>query len=109
MINTQIQYIPIKDIHPHLKNPRRDLGDLTELAESIRANGVMQNLTVVRQEEGLCGSCKQYDAAAAKCLEEDIVTQCPPCSNWKSAGKYTDSGSTKRGGTRWLKQTSPGT
>lgn len=40
-------YIPIDKLFPHPDNPRKDLGDLTEMAESIRTNGVMQNLTVV--------------------------------------------------------------
>lgn len=40
-------YIPVEKIHPHQDNPRKDLGDLTELAESIKAKGVLQNLTVV--------------------------------------------------------------
>lgn len=43
-----IVMIPVGQLHHHPENPRLDLGDLTELAESIRANGVMQNLTVVR-------------------------------------------------------------
>lgn len=42
-----IQNISIEKLHPHPDNPRKDLGDLTELAESIKANGVLQNLTVV--------------------------------------------------------------
>lgn len=42
-----IQNIEIKNLSPHPHNPRTDLGDLTELAESIKTNGVMQNLTVV--------------------------------------------------------------
>ena len=37
----------ISDITPHPDNPRKDLGDLEELAESIEKNGIMQNLTVV--------------------------------------------------------------
>ena len=41
-------YIPIDQIYPHPDNPRKELGDLTELAESIKAKGIMQNLTVVR-------------------------------------------------------------
>lgn len=40
-------YIPISKLSPHPDNPRKDLGDLTEMAESIKASGVMQNLTVV--------------------------------------------------------------
>ena len=34
-------------ITPHPNNPRKDLGDLTELTDSIRKQGIMQNLTVV--------------------------------------------------------------
>lgn len=40
-------YIPIEQLYPHPDNPRKDLGDLTELADSIKVNGVLQNLTVV--------------------------------------------------------------
>lgn len=39
--------IDIDLLRPHPANPRRDLGDLTELADSIRAHGVRQNLLVV--------------------------------------------------------------
>lgn len=39
--------IDIKEIYPHPDNPRKDIGDVTELAESIRKKGVMQNLTVI--------------------------------------------------------------
>ncbi|MBP2629860.1 MAG: parB-like partition protein [Firmicutes bacterium] len=42
-----IQNIDISKIDPHYDNPRKDLGDLTELAESIKNNGILQNLTVV--------------------------------------------------------------
>nr|WP_092074975.1 ParB/RepB/Spo0J family partition protein [Dendrosporobacter quercicolus]NSL49604.1 ParB/RepB/Spo0J family partition protein [Dendrosporobacter quercicolus DSM 1736]SDN24586.1 chromosome partitioning protein, ParB family [Dendrosporobacter quercicolus] len=42
-----ITNIEIKRISPHPDNPRKDLGDLTELANSIKANGILQNLTVV--------------------------------------------------------------
>ena len=44
----EIVMIPVKQLEHHPENPRKDLGDLTELAESIKANGVMQNLTVVQ-------------------------------------------------------------
>lgn len=40
-------YIPIKDLYPHPDNPRKDVGDVTELSESIKVNGILQNLTVV--------------------------------------------------------------
>lgn len=41
-----ITMLETKKLYHHPKN-RKDLGDLTELAESIRQNGVYQNLTVV--------------------------------------------------------------
>ena len=40
-------YIPIELIYPHPDNPRKDVGDISELAESIKVKGVLQNLTVV--------------------------------------------------------------
>lgn len=42
-----IKNIDIKKLWPHPDNPRKDLGDLSELAESIKVNGILQNLTVV--------------------------------------------------------------
>lgn len=39
--------IAIEKLHPHPDNPRKVLGDIDELAESIKANGIHQNLTVV--------------------------------------------------------------
>lgn len=39
--------IAIEKLHPHPDNPRKVIGDVTELAESIKANGILQNLTVV--------------------------------------------------------------
>ena len=42
-----IHNISIELLKPHPRNPRQDVGDVTELAESIKANGIMQNLTVV--------------------------------------------------------------
>ena len=44
--------IPIERLYPHPDNPRKVLGDLTEIADSIRAKGVFQNLTVVPHEDG---------------------------------------------------------
>lgn len=42
--------ISVDRLWPHPKNLRKEPGDLTELAESIRKNGIMQNLTVVPLE-----------------------------------------------------------
>lgn len=39
--------ISVRKLHPHPENPRKDLGDIAELTESIRKNGIMQNLTVI--------------------------------------------------------------
>ena len=50
-INGLMTYLPVSSLHPHPDNPRKDLGDLTELADSIRANGIFQNLTVVPIDE----------------------------------------------------------
>lgn len=50
-METKITMLPVAELHPHRDNPRKELGDLTELAESIKANGVMQNLTVIPIEE----------------------------------------------------------
>lgn len=43
----ELVYLPVNQLYPHPDNPRKELGDLSELAASIRANGVLQNLTVV--------------------------------------------------------------
>ena len=45
-----IYELPISQLIPHPDNPRKDLGDLEELSESIRTNGIRQNLTVVAAE-----------------------------------------------------------
>ena len=49
--NNKIIMIPRTLLHPHPDNPRKDLGDLSELKESIREHGVMQNLTVVPDKD----------------------------------------------------------
>ena len=48
----KIEFIPIGLLHPHPDNPRKELGDLTELVAAINAKGILQNLTVVPAEEG---------------------------------------------------------
>ncbi len=44
---TNIILLKTSLLEGHPKNPRKDIGDISELTESIRANGIMQNLTVV--------------------------------------------------------------
>ena len=48
---SRLVMLPIDKLYPHPDNPRKSLGDLTELSESIKAKGVMQNLTVVPRAE----------------------------------------------------------
>lgn len=67
-----IQMIKTADIIPHPNNPRKDLGDLTELTASIKKNGIMQNLTVVPeggQYKALIGH-RRLAAAMAAGVEE---------------------------------------
>src|SRR6266511_4272794 len=51
-----VQYLPVDEIEPSPDNPRiaagGDLGDLTELTELIRAQGVLQNLVVCPKSDG---------------------------------------------------------
>lgn len=42
-----VQMVAPSAIHPHPDNPRKDLGDLTELMDSIRSNGVLQPIRVI--------------------------------------------------------------
>lgn len=39
--------INIEKVYPHPDNPRKDLGDLSELVESVKKKGIMQNLAVI--------------------------------------------------------------
>lgn len=49
--NKTITMLPIDCLYPHPDNPRREVGDVTELADSLRTNGIMQNLTVIPKTE----------------------------------------------------------
>lgn len=52
---SEIVMIETQRLQHHPDNPRKDLGDVTELADSIKKNGIMQNLTVIPIE------CTEYD------------------------------------------------
>ena len=78
--------LPVGSLVQHPENPRKDLGDLTEMAESIKKNGVLQNLTVIpKDKEGNdCGCNDAYNymviighrrLAASKAAGVDFV----PC------------------------------
>lgn len=46
-MNEELTMLPVADIYPHPDNPRKDVGDVTELADSIAKRGILQNLTVM--------------------------------------------------------------
>ena len=54
-MENKIMMIEIERLHPHPKNPRKNIGDVTELAESIKKSGILQNLTVVPYVSELTG------------------------------------------------------
>lgn len=62
----KLTMIPIERLFPHPDNPRKDVGDVTELAESIKHSGIMQNLTVVPHEGGYRVVIGHRRLAAAK-------------------------------------------
>lgn len=49
-IKMMVLQMPVSQLGHHPDNPRKELGDLTELADSIGKKGVMQNLTIIPQE-----------------------------------------------------------
>ena len=51
----KVEYLDVRAIDPHPDNPRRNVGDVSELAESIRAEGIQQPLTVVDHVDGIAG------------------------------------------------------
>lgn len=78
--------IKLEEIYQHPDNPRKDLGDLTELSESIKKNGVMQNLTVIPGHwmtlEEYTEAHKEYKENPSEELKEAMDTK------WVSDG-YT--------------------
>lgn len=48
-----ITNIEVTKLLQHPDNPRKSIGNVTELAESIKARGILQNLTVVPAENGM--------------------------------------------------------
>lgn len=61
-----IRMIEVEKIFPHPDNPRKDLGDLSELCGSIKESGIMQNLTVVPGSYGYTAVIGHRRLAAAK-------------------------------------------
>lgn len=59
-----IQMMPVGQLRQHPQNPRKDLGDLSELTDSIRENGILQNLTITPYVGEVTGTVLEdtYDA-----------------------------------------------
>ena len=52
----ELVYLPIEKLYPHPDNPRKELGDLTELADNIRqTQKILQNLVVVEWPDETTG------------------------------------------------------
>jgi ParB family chromosome partitioning protein len=56
-----IKLIEISKLHPHPQNPRQDLGDISELAESIKSQGILQNLTAVPDHNYYDSDKKEFE------------------------------------------------
>lgn len=74
MENKGITNISIGNIYQHPDNPRKDLGDLSELSDSIKKKGIMQNLTVIPghwlTDEEYSEICKKYRENPSEELRE---------------------------------------
>lgn len=67
-----IWMIPLGQLHPAKDNPRADVGDVTELAASIKAVGLLEPLVVMPQSKGyliVCGA-RRHAAARMAGLQE---------------------------------------
>lgn len=76
----QIKLINTSLIDPHPDNPRKNIGDVTDLANSIKANGLLSPLNVVPNGERfrvIAGhrrlvACKQAGTGAVPCFVLDL-------------------------------------
>lgn len=72
----QIKLINTSLIDPHPDNPRKNIGDVTDLANSIKANGLLSPLSVVPNGERFrviaghrrLAACKQAGTGAVPCF-----------------------------------------
>lgn len=65
-MKNKIIEINVNAIEPHPNNPRKDVGDVSELAESIKRDGIRQNLTVIPYEKNYRCLIGHRRLAAAK-------------------------------------------
>lgn len=75
---SELELLPVGavDVHPH--NPRKDVGDLTELAASIRSVGVLQPITVHKKGKRYVCLLGHRRLAAAKAAGLEVV----PAVTW---------------------------
>ena len=78
--SNQIKLINTSLIDPHPDNPRKNIGDVTDLANSIKANGLLSPLSVVPNGERFrviaghrrLAACKQAGTGAVPCFVLDL-------------------------------------
>lgn len=75
-MDNKIVYIKLEDIIPHPRNPRKDLGDLEEMAADIKANGLLQNLMVIPVDGGKYMTLIGHRRSAAARLAGLIEVPC---------------------------------
>lgn len=87
MENKELTMLPVSAIYPHPDNPRKDVGDVTELADSIKKRGILQNLTVMPGHwitlEEMAAVVKAYTEDPTDELKELIETK------WSDEGYTT--------------------
>lgn len=79
--SSEIKLINTSLIDPHPDNPRKQIGDVTDLAASIKANGLLSPLSVVPNGERFrviaghrrLAACKQAGTDAVPCFVLDLT------------------------------------
>ena len=86
----KIELVPVEWLAHHPDNPRKDLGDLTELAESIRANGILQNL--IAEDGSIAMRITQEPFSKELCyrMQKPIVSTSATISGEPAAQNYCD-------------------
>jgi ParB/RepB/Spo0J family partition protein len=60
----QVLELPIEQVHPNPHNVREDVGDVTEMAESIKGSGIVEPLIVVTTAAYWAATADEADAGA---------------------------------------------
>lgn len=69
----QLRSVPVVDLHPDPDNPRDDLGDVEELADSIRSAGLLQPIVARQRAGALIVVAGHRRLAAVELLGWDVV------------------------------------